>query len=373
MNKKLNIFKAGTHTAASGATIGFSEDDLRAAASAYDPAIHEAPIVVGHPAHDLPAYGWVAGLEYSESTGLEADPSQVEAQFAELEEAGRFKKISASFYVPESPANPVPGVYYLRHVGFLGSQPPAIKGLRDAAFAEDEEGIVEFSDAYTTGLIARTFRNLREWIIGKDGLEEADKVLPDYVIADLEDEARHPSEPEKHAVGFNEPNDPNGSKTMTEDELKAAQEKLAADQETHNNNVASFAETQKADAKAARHDKHMAKVADPVKQGKVLPAQKDGLVAFMDTLSGDTAVEFGEGDQAVASTADGFIDGFLDGLNPAVDFGEHSSEDGHDADETVTAEELSGRAVAYMEKMKGQGVTMNIVQAMTAIENGKDK
>lgn len=67
--------------------------------------------------------------------GLNAEPHQVDPEFAEMVNAGRFKKISASFYTPDAPNNPVPGVYYLRHVGFLGAQPPAVKGLKQAEFA----------------------------------------------------------------------------------------------------------------------------------------------------------------------------------------------------------------------------------------------
>ncbi len=49
---------------------------------------------------------------------LSATPRQVDPAFAEMVEAGRFKKISASFYAPSASGNPVPGTYYLRHVGF---------------------------------------------------------------------------------------------------------------------------------------------------------------------------------------------------------------------------------------------------------------
>jgi len=149
-SKPLQIFKPGRHTAMSGAELAFSESDLAATAAAYDPALAEAPIVVGHPAADAPAYGWVKALAFAEG-GLEAEPDQVDPAFAEMVAAGRFKKISASFYPPESPKNPVPGVYYLRHVGFLGAQPPAVKGLRAPSFADGDEAItLEFSFAEPT-------------------------------------------------------------------------------------------------------------------------------------------------------------------------------------------------------------------------------
>lgn len=167
-----------------GQALEFSESDLQATVGAYDPAKHEAPLVVGHPQHDLPAYGWVQSLQFNEG-GIDATPAQVNTDFADMVAAGAFKKISASFYSPSSPSNPVPGVYYLRHVGFLGAQPPAVKGLRNPSFADTEEGVVTFSewdDATNAGL----WRNLREWFIGTHGAEVADKVLPNYEVRALE-------------------------------------------------------------------------------------------------------------------------------------------------------------------------------------------
>lgn len=53
--------------------------------------------------------------------------------------AGSYKKVSAAFYSPTSAGNPTPGTHYLRHVGFLGGQAPAVKGLQDIHFSEGED------------------------------------------------------------------------------------------------------------------------------------------------------------------------------------------------------------------------------------------
>lgn len=145
-SQPIHIFKAGTHTSVAGDTIAFSESDVTASINAYDPAIHEAPLVIGHPTLDAPAYGWVKSLAAADD-GMIATPDQVNADFAEMHKQGAFKKVSASFYPPTSASNPVPGVWYLRHVGFLGAMPPAIKGLRNPEFAEGDDYItVEFSE-----------------------------------------------------------------------------------------------------------------------------------------------------------------------------------------------------------------------------------
>lgn len=131
----IHIFKAGTHTSSTGRTIVFTEDDVQAIANAYDPAVHEAPIVIGHPDDDAPAYGWISQL-VAQAGNLYATPTQVNEEFAELVIAGAYKKVSASLYGPDHPNNPTPGVFALRHVGFLGAQPPAVKGLKTTQFAD---------------------------------------------------------------------------------------------------------------------------------------------------------------------------------------------------------------------------------------------
>ena len=79
-----------------GVARSFSESDIRSIAGAYDPTKHEAPIVVGHPRDDTPAYGWVGGLA-ADATGLHATPRQIAPTFAEAVQEGRYKKVSAAF------------------------------------------------------------------------------------------------------------------------------------------------------------------------------------------------------------------------------------------------------------------------------------
>jgi len=124
----VEIFKTGEHTDSAGRTRGFTRADLDKVVAGYDPANHEAPVVIGHPKGNAPAYGWVEGVKRADNTLL-AKFKQLEPTFKEMVAAGRFKKRSISLY-PDGT---------LRHVGFLGAIPPAIKGLKDVAFQEDEE------------------------------------------------------------------------------------------------------------------------------------------------------------------------------------------------------------------------------------------
>ena len=141
--KRVEIFKAGTHRAMDGTEATYTERDLRVAAAAYDPAIYKAPIVIGHPEADAPAYGWVEALEFAGGV-LSAWVDQVEPTFAEAVAAGRYRNVSASFWRPDAPNSPKPGVLYLRHVGFLGAAAPAVKGLQVASFAGEASGALCF-------------------------------------------------------------------------------------------------------------------------------------------------------------------------------------------------------------------------------------
>ncbi|MCA3367276.1 MAG: peptidase [Roseomonas sp.] len=197
--KQLHIFRSGVHQPMQGGALEFREADLAATAAAYDPALGEAPLVVGHPKTDAPAYGWVRALR-AEGGDLVAEPHQVEPAFAEMVASGRFKKISASFYTPNHPSNPKPGAFYLKHVGFLGAAAPAVKGLRDVAFAADEADVItlEFAaDGAVSGWrlswlladVGGLFRGIRDWMVAKEGVEAAEKLLPAQTVQRMTDEA----------------------------------------------------------------------------------------------------------------------------------------------------------------------------------------
>lgn len=307
-SKPIQIFKPGRHTAMSGAELAFSESDLAASAAAYNPALSEAPIVVGHPALDLPAYGWVKSLAFADG-GLEAEPDQVDPAFAEMVAAGRFKKISAAFYPPDAPKNPVPGVYYLRHVGFLGAAAPAVKGLRTPAFAEDD-GVVTLEFA------------LSESIHQETAVTPEEKAALEAENASLKSRAEN-----------------------AEAELKAA--KVAAIHAGH----AAFAETL-------------------VAAGKLLPASTAVAIATLDHLAAlEAPVEFGEGDDK-APLLDAFK-GFLEGMPKLVEFAEQATTDkaagadngrvefaapsGYSVDADALA--IHARAVAYQAQHKTDYLT----------------
>lgn len=337
--QSIHIFRPGTHVDSKGQSLTFSEADLAASAAAYDPALHEAPIVVGHPRANLPAYGWVKSLSAGKD-GLTADPAQVDAAFSELVQAGRFKKVSASFFAPGSKGNPVPDVWYLRHVGFLGAQPPAVKGLRPVEFADGDDDIVtvEFGEVSPWSL-KYFFQNLRDWFLVTHGQEVADKVAPAYLVDEMDMAARREAEEDQQKLAgaamplpamFSEPN-PEEDQPMSEADkarlaaLEAENTALKAQADQVKTQQAEFAEREQAlaDKEAATVRAEIETfVAGQVKVGRVLPAEQAGMVAFMASVGADDVVEFAEGDATVSKPAAEWLRSFVAGLPARVEFSE---------------------------------------------------
>ncbi len=132
----IEIFQTGKHTDSSGNERDWSMADLAKIKESYDPAQHEAPVVIGHPLDNAPAYGWVKGLKL-QGGKLLAQLGELAPEFVRMVQAGRFKKRSISLFADFS----------LRHLGFLGAVPPAVKGLVDVSFQGDQAALeIEFNE-----------------------------------------------------------------------------------------------------------------------------------------------------------------------------------------------------------------------------------
>lgn len=356
----IQIFRAGRHTAMSGQSLEFRESDLAAMVAAYDPTKHQAPLVIGHPQHDDPAYGWVQSLSISGGV-LEASADHVDPAFAELVNARKYKNVSASFYSPDSPANPVPGVYYLRHVGFLGAQPPAVKGLLTPSFAAGEAGIVEFSE-WDDVNNASLWRSMREWVLAKFGTADADQAVPGYLVQSVEqgaqDELRE-SQAEDAATSTTAPafaEEP----TMTAQEIAALQAenaRLKADADALRRSQAELRRT-------ALHAENVAFAEQLGSEGRLSRKYQPVAIAALDALaSGDTPVEFGEGEaRKPLATA---VRELLSALPQSVEFGEvatgaraigttgtvsFAAPDGASVDQGSLA--IHGKVIAYQSRHK---------------------
>lgn len=331
--KPLHIFKPGRWTTVAGETIEFGEADLAATAGAYDPKIHKAPIVKGHPALDAPAQGWAEHLVVG-AGGLYALPVKVDPAFAEEARAGRWGTVSAKFYRPDAANNPVPGVWYLRHIGVLGAHPPGVKGLDAPEFAEADEGCVCFAEGVAFGewdgmTNATLWRNLREWLLAKFGQQDADQVLPGYDVRALELGAAEDINQARQAAGtpaaFAEaaaaaatPQPPQES-AVTEEEAA----RLRKENEDKDREIAALKATDAERKKAAVMAENAAFAESMASEARIPAGLKDQVAAIGAHLQTTPDVEFGEGD-AKKPLHELFRD-FVRALPKQVAFGEQAT------------------------------------------------
>ena len=293
---RIEVFRPGTFTPMEGAAITYTAADLKAIADSYDPETAPAPCVVGHPSTDAPAYAWAKGFEYDASNErLYATVGEIEPAFSDAVKSGRYKKVSLSFFRPDHAANPVPGTWYPKHIGFLGGAAPAVSGLKNVQFAANDAAVTVSAEFGERGFedTASIFRMMRDFLIEKFGLEDADKALPAYRIEWLSETeveklvsrpsfSAHPENPKKEPAPVTQPNQqPDPAFAAREADITAREERIKKREQdaVHADNV-SFAESL-------------------VKDGKLLAASKDKVVSLLDALPAETAVSFAQGEAAV--------------------------------------------------------------------------
>ncbi len=129
----IDICRAGTWLDIAGREVTIDEtrlDRIVAEHAAADPA----PVVVGHPEADAPAYGWIESLRRV-GDRLQATLRDIAPAFREAVEAGRYAGRSIALHGDT-----------LRHLGFLGGRAPAVPGLAPTCFASAPETVIAFAD-----------------------------------------------------------------------------------------------------------------------------------------------------------------------------------------------------------------------------------
>ncbi len=346
----IEIFKTGTHTDSAGNTRAWTEKDLDAIANKYNPAHHEAPVVIGHPKDNAPAFGWVEGLERKGSV-LYAKLKDLVPEFVEVVKKGLYKKRSISLYPDMT----------LRHVGFLGAMPPAIKGLADVAFSEAEAVTIEFAD-YQVNTIGNIFQRLREWLIEKFGADIADKVVSSWEIDDLKRQLEPGAET---ASAFNEGGQEMDkiqeleTKLKEAEQIRSAVEQKFSEKEKEAHALKQELEKERAEQRQAEFNSFCEGL---MKEGRLTPAMKPAVLDFMEIMSGAGEYEFSEGEGRVKAQPVEKFKAFLSSLPKQVEFGEVATkgkaaegkgkDKSHDFSGKVDAErlELHDKAMEFVEK-----------------------
>ena len=291
------VFKAGIHTDSKGRTREWTDADLDEIVSGYNPKEHEAPAVVGHPKDNAPAYGWVESLKKKGSMLL-AKFKQIVPEFADMVKRGLYKKRSISL-TPD---------LRLRHIGFLGATPPAIKGLPDVAFKEEKDEItLEYAAEEEEQQKHKKERNN-----AMDSLKEFFEALKFWKEAQAEFATPKPDDKGK-----------DDETLFTEADLdKAMAEAALAERKKVEQE---FAEGERKKAKDARKDAIKSYIDKGVEDGKIAPAWvKLGLQQFMEGLDAEAEIEFAEDKKA--SSYKWFVD-FMGELPKLIDMKELATRD----------------------------------------------
>lgn len=381
----IEALRPGTFRDMKGQEWTLTSNDLAQLAAGYDPAGAPSPVVVGHPKHDDPAFGWIDKAALGNDDKLRLTLRDLDPAFSAAVEAKRYRKVSVALFAPDSPHNPKPGQWYIRHLGFLGAMPPAVTGLQPVQFAADDEGVVEFSgDEWRAfNSIGYLFRRMREWFIEKEGVSAADQVLSDWMVSDVERAGAapdatetspgfaagdgpapiesssagggqgagtnsHPAEmgangsgtPGASAPGASgqsmspdaqeDPGaTPSGGRPVTTQETSVTEQEAAQLREQNATLQAQLAAANQAAADKARADRHAdnaAFAAGLVTQGRLVPASRERIVAVLDAVGElETEVEFAAGDGTAKEAPAAALRTVLAALPVAVPLGERAA------------------------------------------------
>jgi hypothetical protein len=285
----IEIFRAGDYSKAGKGVI--TPEDLQRVVRSYDPTYHEAPVTIGHPVDNKPAYGWIDGLMV-DGDKLLAREKQVDPKFNDARQAGKFKKRSAAFYTDEN--DKVTG---LRHVAYLGAMPPEVKGLQDVAF-----------DDHGSKFISVDFGE-DETVAEKSVAEQVKEAVKAFF-------AEHFSGKSGETRTFSEDDVKQLVASAVTEAVKPLNEKLTAQE-------VKFTEREKVLVAGETGQRAAAAIVKLKTAGKWIPAYDvAGVpVMFAELAKLTTTVEFGEGDKKKQTAVFDMLVNFLEGLPKIVPVG----------------------------------------------------
>ena len=275
----IEAFKAGTHTDSRGRVKTWGQDDIEKAVTTFDNK-NEPPNVIGHPADNMPAYGWInAAKRVGEgmNSKLLVKLKEVPKAFEDMIRAGRFKKRSISF---DSEGR-------IRHLGWLGAATPSVVGLLNVDLnIGDETSSIEMDLGEVT---PNNFS--AEDDMADEKKDKEIQELKDSIAAKDKEIATQKSEFTTH-------------KTETEGAITKLTEK-------YNNFVTEHSKVLEASADAQRG----ALVDQLVADSKILPADKPMVVAFAKAVAkgaeGQEPVDFSGEEGAEKKTLEVHFMGYI--------------------------------------------------------------
>lgn len=363
------IFRSGRHTSRQGLERNYPVSELHQAAESYNPAIYKAPLIIDHDTRGVPdsevahksfCYGYPELLKVVGTT-LKAGFDHVAPEFLEWVDKRNLVAVSPGFYLPEDPRNPTPGLLHARHIAALGDKPPSIKNNGDLSdllveFSEEDPGLflpgfeLEFEEQESInldGLLLSAFQPVIEKLSGLVATEFTEKEQPmtksaepaativrpaisgdrlATILAKGGSTAKEQQEIFSHlGVEFCEYSEPEPT----------AQEKALAKRE---------ADLVEREAKIRQQA--IADFAEPlVREGRLLAADKAGIVAVLGAVEAVQDVEYSEGDKPVSKAPGELLRSFLKRLPIQVEFSELAQTADEQGDDAPEFEEAPGYTV----------------------------
>ena len=362
----IDVCRAGTWRDMQGNDVRLDEerlDRIVATHAAADPA----PVVVGHPETDAPAYAWISGLRRV-GDRLQAKLRDIAPSFREAVEEGRYSGRSIALEGDR-----------LRHLGFLGGRAPAVPGLAPTRFASVPQTVVAFAEAGEAVSQDEAPEDHPDSLRALEprGDEDGDSLVPPSAPG------RGETEEECEATY-----DAAGTDSRTAEQPGACDRRLRDINEQEAALMAREAALLEREAAVAADDRRRtaeAAIAPHVDAGRVLPAERTALVALLAALSGDAGntgkgAAGGRATITFASPSGGevrmggaaILERFIEGLPRRVDYRTlaggpvpgSSTHAGSHEDAGEDSARIAAEARALMAAEAERGVTLTPAEAV---------
>ena len=310
----IDICRAGTWRDIAGHEVAIDEarlDRIVAAHAAGDPA----PVVVGHPEADAPAYAWIESLRRV-GDRLQATLRDIAPAFRDAVEAGHYAGRSIALQGDT-----------LRHLGFLGGRPPAVPGLAPTCFASAPETVIDFADSAAEAPQQSSEAQPDSLRAPESRGDEDGNGLVPLCALQARGEAEEGHEATDHVAG---------KESQAAEQPGARARRLREMNEQETALAAREAALLAREAVAAADDRRRAAeaaIAPHVEAGRILPAERAGLVALLAALgdernADDEGAAGGHATIAFASASGGeermrpavILERFIEGLPRRVDY-----------------------------------------------------
>lgn len=390
MAKWIELLRVGKFRDRHGVERDVTQQNIDSIAANYRENESNAPALIGHPGKDkVPAFGVFSALKTlgDKLLGL---PGEMVPEFAALVRKGGFPDVSVGLNK---------AMDKLTHVAFLSAEKPAVDGLApvcEFSAPDDDDSAValvvtdnvkaqlpEFASPAENALkwrvsdIATVLRNIKNWLIEKEGQETSDKLIPEYLLTSLSDSLPEPvvaspmfSASEKAAlesakavsdliiIDLRKAVDTSSSKLA---EFSASVQNLAGELSAQKDTNAELLIKLTDYKKQLRTVEFSAYVEKLIDERRVAPDQKTEILNLLETMHTATPVEFSTAsgelspvDKYKAELASRPVIVSL-GETPAPEFSTSGNDD-------PVAKGM--RARAYIDEQAAKGITVNVFEAL---------